>query len=59
MGSSHAYAFSGPLGGIPVVHAGVGYPNANGHAPDENMRIKDFLNGARHIARMLDGFAEL
>jgi acetylornithine deacetylase/succinyl-diaminopimelate desuccinylase-like protein len=58
-GSSPAYAFSGPLGGIPVVHAGIGYPNANGHAPDENMRIKDFLNGARHIARLLDGFAEL
>ncbi len=58
-GSSPAYAFSGPLGGIPVVHAGVGYPNANGHAPDENMRINDFLNGARHIARLLDVFAEL
>lgn len=58
-GSSPAYAFSGPLGGIPVVHAGIGYPNANGHAPDENMRISDFLNGARHIARMLDGFADL
>jgi acetylornithine deacetylase/succinyl-diaminopimelate desuccinylase-like protein len=58
-GSSPAYAFSGPLGGIPVVHAGIGYPNANGHAPDENMRIKDFVNGARHIARLLDGFADL
>ena len=58
-GSSPAYAFSGPLGGIPVVHAGIGYPNANGHAPDENMRINDFRNGARHIARMLDGFADL
>jgi acetylornithine deacetylase/succinyl-diaminopimelate desuccinylase-like protein len=58
-GSSPAYAFSGPLGGIPVVHAGIGYPNSNGHAPNENMRIKDFINGARHIARMLDGFADL
>ena len=58
-GSSPAYAFSGPLGNIPVVHAGVGYPNANGHAPDENMRIQDLLNGARHIARLLDGFADL
>ena len=58
-GSSPAYAFSGPLGNIPVVHAGIGYPNANGHAPNENMRIADFLNGARHIARLLDGFADL
>ena len=58
-GSSPAYAFSGPLGNIPVVHAGIGYPNSNGHAPDENMRIDDFVNGARHIARLLDGFADL
>jgi acetylornithine deacetylase/succinyl-diaminopimelate desuccinylase-like protein len=58
-GSSPAYAFSGPLGGIPVVHAGVGYPGANAHAPDENIRIQDFLNGARHIARMIDGFGTL
>lgn len=58
-GSSPAYAFSGPLGNIPVVHAGVGYPHANGHAPDENIRIADFLNGARHIARLLNGFADL
>lgn len=58
-GSSPAYAFSGPLGDIPVVHAGVGYSHSNGHAPDENIRIADFLNGARHIARLLDGFANL
>ncbi|HXF61831.1 MAG TPA: M20/M25/M40 family metallo-hydrolase [Caldilineaceae bacterium] len=58
-GSSPAYAFAGPLGNIPVVHAGVGYPNANAHAPDENIRIADFLNGARHIARLLDEFAAL
>lgn len=58
-GSSPAYAFSGPLGNIPVVHAGVGYPDSNGHAPDENIRIADFLNGARHIARLLNGFADL
>lgn len=58
-GSSPAYAFSAPLGNIPVVHAGVGYPHSNGHAPDENIRISDFLNGARHIARMLNGFADL
>jgi acetylornithine deacetylase/succinyl-diaminopimelate desuccinylase-like protein len=58
-GSSPAYAFSGPLGNIPVVHAGIGYPGANGHAPDENMRIADFVNGARHIARLIDAFADI
>ncbi|MFQ5795419.1 MAG: M20/M25/M40 family metallo-hydrolase [Candidatus Bipolaricaulia bacterium] len=58
-GSSPAYAFANPLGGIPVVTAGVGYWDNRTHAPDEHMRIKDFHNAARHIARILDGFADL
>ena len=57
-GSSPRYAFAGPLG-IPIVTAGVGYPGTRAHAPDEHVRLADFLNGARHIARILDGFAEL
>lgn len=62
-GSTPIYAFAarcgGPLGDVPVVTAGVGYPGARGHAPDEHMRLGDFLTGARHIARILDGFAAL
>jgi acetylornithine deacetylase/succinyl-diaminopimelate desuccinylase-like protein len=62
-GSTPVYAFAKPLGGpqgdIPIVTAGVGYPGARGHAPDEHMRISDFLTGARHIARILDSFADL
>lgn len=54
--SSPRYAFAGPLG-IPVVTAGIGYAGSRTHAPDENFRLVDFLNGARHIARILDGFA--
>jgi acetylornithine deacetylase/succinyl-diaminopimelate desuccinylase-like protein len=57
-GSSPVYAFAGPLG-IPVVTAGVGYPDSRTHAPDEHVRLTDFLNAARHIARILDGFAAL
>jgi acetylornithine deacetylase/succinyl-diaminopimelate desuccinylase-like protein len=56
-GSTPIYAFSGPLGGIPVVTAGVGYWDNRAHAPDEHVRVQDFLNGARHIARIMDGFA--
>jgi len=26
---------------------------------NEHVRIEDFLNGARHIARILDGFTRL
>jgi acetylornithine deacetylase/succinyl-diaminopimelate desuccinylase-like protein len=55
-GSSPAYAFAGPLR-VPVVTAGVGYADNRTHAPDEHVRLGDFLNAARHIARILDGFA--
>jgi acetylornithine deacetylase/succinyl-diaminopimelate desuccinylase-like protein len=57
-GSSPAYAFAKPLG-ISVVDAGIGYWDGRAHAPDENIRIEDFLNGARHLAMILDGFADL
>ncbi|MBI1743858.1 M20/M25/M40 family metallo-hydrolase [Candidatus Acetothermia bacterium] len=57
-GSSPVYAFADPLK-ISVVTAGVGYPGSRVHAPDEHVRLNDFLNAARHIARILDGFADL
>jgi len=57
-GSSPVYAFARPLG-IPVMTAGVGYPDSRTHAPDEHVRLDHFLNGARHIARILDRFADL
>lgn len=56
-GSSPVYAFARPLR-IPVIDAGVGYGITNRtHAPNENIRLQDFHNAARHIARILDGFA--
>lgn len=58
-GSSPVYAFANPLGGIPVVAAGINYPGGRVHAPDEHFRIADFLKGARHVARIIDGFADL
>ncbi len=58
-GSSPVYAFAGPLGGIPVISAGVGYGHNRAHAPDEHVRLVDLLNGSRHVARILDGFADL
>lgn len=58
-GSSPIYAFAGPLGNIPVVTAGVGYWDNRTHAPDEHVRLDDFLNGAKHIARIIDGFGDL
>jgi superfamily II DNA or RNA helicase len=43
--------------GITVVDAGIGYWDNRGHAPDEHIRIEDFLNGARHLARIIEGFS--
>jgi len=57
-GSSPVYAFAGPLN-IPVVTAGVGYIGSRTHSPNEHVRLDDFLKGARHIARIMDGFADL
>lgn len=58
-GSSPVYAFAKPLGNIPVITAGTGYSDNRIHAPDEHVRLSDFHNGARHLARILDGFASL
>lgn len=58
-GSSPIYAFAKPLGGIPVVTAGVGYWDNRSHAPDEHVRIEDFVKGAKHIARIINGFGDL
>ena len=52
------YAFAGPLN-IPVISPGVGYDSSRTHAPDENLRLEDFYNAARHIARILEGVGEL
>lgn len=38
---------------VPVVTAGVSYPGSQNHAPNENIRIKDFINGTRHLVRII------
>jgi acetylornithine deacetylase/succinyl-diaminopimelate desuccinylase-like protein len=43
---------------LPVATAGVGYPGAQVHAPNENIRLDLYLKGARHIARILKEFGE-
>ena len=39
--------------GIPTVGTGVGYAHSNNHAPNENIRIADFVDGIKHIAMTL------
>jgi acetylornithine deacetylase/succinyl-diaminopimelate desuccinylase-like protein len=56
-GSGPNYPFIHVLG-LPVVSAGIGYPGGRVHAPNENIRIADFINGTRHTARIITRFAE-
>jgi len=43
---------------VPVVTAGVGYPGAHVHAPNENMVIENFVQGVKHTARIIAKFGE-
>jgi len=42
--------------GVPIATAGVGYADSRGHAPDENIRLADFVEHVRYIAALLDRF---
>jgi acetylornithine deacetylase/succinyl-diaminopimelate desuccinylase-like protein len=55
-GTGPLYPFVKTLG-LPTADCGIGYPEARGHAPDENIRLTDFLRSAKHIAAVLERFA--
>lgn len=42
--------------GIPTIGSGVGYAHSNNHAPNENVRIDDYVDGIKHIATVLHLF---
>jgi acetylornithine deacetylase/succinyl-diaminopimelate desuccinylase-like protein len=54
-GTGPLYPFVETLG-LPVADCGVGYPDARIHAPDENIRIEDFLSGTKAVAALLGRF---
>ncbi len=56
-GSGPNYLFTHHLK-VPIATLGVGYPGSRAHAPDENIRVDDFVRGVKHMARVLLGFAE-
>ncbi len=56
-GTGPLYPFAHGLG-MPVFDFGVGYPDSRIHAPDENVRVEDFLRGAKAVAALLGRFAE-
>lgn len=56
-------AASGPMHlfrnflGYPVVSAGCSHPEANQHAPNENLKIDSFIQGTKFIATLINDFA--
>jgi acetylornithine deacetylase/succinyl-diaminopimelate desuccinylase-like protein len=42
---------------VPIITAGLSYPGAQVHAPNENMVIDHFVKGAQHTARILCAFS--
>jgi acetylornithine deacetylase/succinyl-diaminopimelate desuccinylase-like protein len=57
-GSGPMYPFVEYLG-LPIATPGIGYPEARVHAPNENVRIADFVRGTRHMAHLLDQFSSM
>jgi len=43
---------------VPVATAGISYPKANIHAPNENIVIDNFVSGARHTVRIMAEFSK-
>jgi len=49
--------FFNEIVGVPSISGpGVSYDGSNYHAPNENIRIADFLGGAKHMAAMIGRF---
>jgi acetylornithine deacetylase/succinyl-diaminopimelate desuccinylase-like protein len=50
---------SGPMAsfvrhlGMPIANVGIGYPDSGAHAPNEHVRIEDFVRGVKQTARVL------
>lgn len=44
--------------GIPTVGTGAGYAHSNGHAPNENIRLEDFVQHVKHVALIFERFAQ-
>jgi acetylornithine deacetylase/succinyl-diaminopimelate desuccinylase-like protein len=57
-GSGPMYYFTN-IAGTPMSGAGVGYYGSKAHAPNENIRVRDFVNGMKHFALTLIEFSAL
>jgi acetylornithine deacetylase/succinyl-diaminopimelate desuccinylase-like protein len=44
---------------VPVITAGAGYPGAQVHAPNENIRIDLYLKHAQHMVRIINELSSI
>lgn len=52
-----ANGFFNEVVGVPSISGpGVSYDGSNYHAPNENIRLTDFVGGAKHVAAMIGRF---
>lgn len=58
-GGSGPYAYFLEHLQTPIIAAGVGYPGNLAHAPNEHLRIGDWVLGTKHMARIFVGFSQL
>ncbi|NWG10185.1 M20/M25/M40 family metallo-hydrolase [Candidatus Bathyarchaeota archaeon] len=56
-GSGPMHLFRNFLG-YPIVSAGCSHPEANTHAPNENLKIDSFITGTKFIATLINHFAQ-
>jgi acetylornithine deacetylase/succinyl-diaminopimelate desuccinylase-like protein len=42
-----------------MASAGISSPDGRAHAPDENIRLGDFILGTKHVAAIIEGVARL
>ncbi|MBT4511690.1 MAG: M20/M25/M40 family metallo-hydrolase [Chloroflexi bacterium] len=56
-GSGPMFSFTNTLG-LPVASSGVSNPDSRPHAPDENIRLADFLMAAKYVAAIMDRCAQ-
>ena len=58
VGGSGPNAILAEFHDFPIVSAGVSYPYAQAHAPNENVRLDLYLKGAKHIVRIIEAFSK-
>ena len=44
--------------GVPMASSGIGNPESRIHAPDENIRIGDFIAGTKHVAAIIEALGK-